>query len=165
MVFNMRTLTAGKIKSRALSTSEIRCKMMNLQSKLVKSNIGMMGDSKDYAEKCPLKHTYGEGCYIRELLMPKGMLFITRIHRFKHPYFILKGDVSILTEKGVKRLTAPYSGITEAGTKRIIYTHTETIWCTVHVTNETDPKKAVKELTVENFEELDNVKEVVCTKS
>jgi len=103
---------------------------------------------------CPLKHTFVDGAYVREITMPKGLLLTTKIHKVCHPYFILKGEVSVLTEDGVKRIKAPYSGITPAGTKRLIYIHEETVWTTVHVTNERDLKKIEAEVIVGNFSDL-----------
>ena len=37
----------------------------------------------------------------------------------------MKGDISIFSEDGVKRIQAPFHGITEAGTKRVLYVHEE----------------------------------------
>jgi hypothetical protein len=37
--------------------------------------------------------------------------------------------------------TAPYQGITKPGTKRILYNHTDVIWTTFHVSEETDVEK------------------------
>ena len=49
--------------------------------------------------------------------------------------------MSVLTEEGVEYLKAPYFSVTEPGTKRFIYTHTDCIFVTVHATEETDIKK------------------------
>ena len=53
--------------------------------------------------------------------MPKGQIISTGIHKKEHPYFVLKGDISVLTDEGIKRIKAPYNGITKPGTKRLIY--------------------------------------------
>jgi len=104
----------------------------------------------------PLKHTFADGMYIREISMPKGALFVTKIHKFTHPYFVLKGDVSVLTEEGVIRIKAPYSGITKAGTKRVLYCHEDTVWTTIHKTDKTDLKKIEEEVIAKNFDEIEN---------
>lgn len=87
--------------------------------------------------------------------MPKGMLVTSKIHKKTHPYFVLIGDVSVLTDEGVVRIKAPYVGITKAGTKRLLYIHEETVWITVHVTNETDLKKIEDEIIAKTFDDLD----------
>jgi hypothetical protein len=105
----------------------------------------------------PLKHTFATGMYIREITMPKGAILTSKIHKVTHPYFVLKGDVSVITERGVQRIKAPYSGITLAGTKRILYVHEETIWTTIHKTDETDLEKIEEEIIARDFDEFDNV--------
>ena len=109
----------------------------------------------------PLKHTFATGLYIREITMPKGALLTSKIHKITHPYFVLSGEVSVITEKGKVRIKAPYSGITLAGTKRILYIHEETVWVTVHKTDETDLEKIEEEIIAKSFDELDNVSDIV----
>ena len=98
----------------------------------------------------PVKHTFAGGCYIREIYNPAHELIITKIHKKEHPFFLMEGDMSILTEEGIQRIKAPYQGVTKPGTKRAIYTHEECVFITVHATNST---------SIEDIEE-----EVVCTK-
>ena len=99
----------------------------------------------------PLEHTFADGMYIRKIVMPAGQLIISKIHKQQHPFFILSGDVSVMTENGVVRYNKPFNGITEAGTQRILYTHAETTWITVQRTNETDVEKIVNTLTAKDF--------------
>ena len=112
-------------------------------------------DGAKFGDDCaPLRHIFGDGIYIREITMPKGMLVTSKLHKTTHPYFVLKGDVSVETETGTVRIKAPYWGITKAGTKRILYIHEETIWVTVHATKETDLKKIEKELIADSYNNL-----------
>lgn len=101
------------------------------------------------------KHEFADGLYLRQILVPKGHLFVTRLHKKSHPLFIMQGDISILTEEGVVRVKAPYHTITKAGTKRVVYVHEDVIGLTVHATNLTDPEEIVKEVTSEDFTEFD----------
>lgn len=103
---------------------------------------------------CPLRHSYADGCYIREIFMKKDMLLTSKIHKKQHPYFVLSGDVSVYTDKGVVRIKAPYYGITEPGTKRVLYTHEDTVWVTVHVTDKKDLKDIEDEIIAKTFEEV-----------
>lgn len=105
-------------------------------------------------DECPLKHTFGDGIYVREIFMPKGLLIVSKIHKHSHPYFVLKGDLTVLTEEGKVRIKAPYSGMTPAGTKRILYIHEDTVWVTVHVTEETDLVRIEEEIIAKSFDEL-----------
>jgi hypothetical protein len=105
-------------------------------------------------ECCPLKHSFGDGLYIREITMPKGMLVTSKIHKTTHPYFVVSGDVSVQTDKGIVRIKGPCWGITQAGTKRLLYLHEETVWVTVHATQETDLEKIEEQLIAKDTKEL-----------
>ena len=102
----------------------------------------------------PLKHSFAEGLYVRELTVPPKILTVTKIHKYSHAAFLLKGEISVLEEGGIKRFKAPASFITPAGTKRIVYHHTEVVLTTVHATKETDIKKIEEELIAKDFDEI-----------
>ncbi len=122
--------------------------------------LGSMPGAKFGDDACPLKHTFADGLYIRQMSAPKGMLNVSKLHKTTHPYFILKGKFSVSTEMGFVLIQAPYMGITKAGTKRIVYFHEDTIWITVHATEETDLEKIEEELIAKTYEELpENIRE------
>lgn len=117
----------------------------------LKNNVpGVLGE-----DPFPLVHKFADGMYIRQLTVPPRTLTVTKIHKQTHPFFLLKGTISILTEEGVKTFTAPYSGITKAGTKRIIWHHDEVVFTTVHSTKETDLDKIESEVIANDFDEVD----------
>lgn len=99
----------------------------------------------------PLEHFFGDGTYIRKITMPANQLIVTKIHKVKHPYFILTGSITVITEDGVHKLSAPHFGITMPGTQRIIYVHEECVFITVHPTSKTDVEEIVKDVTAEDF--------------
>ena len=103
----------------------------------------------------PLKHTFADGLYIREIFMPKGLIISTGIHKIEHPYFVQKGDVSVLTDEGIIRIKAPYNGITKPGTKRLIYMHEDTIWITVHATDKLKPEDVLEDVLAKDFNDPD----------
>jgi hypothetical protein len=106
----------------------------------------------------PLKHTFADGMYIRQITVPAKALTVTKIHKQTHPFFVLKGTLSILTEHGIEKITAPYSGITKAGTKRIIY-HDEVILTTVHSTNKIDLGEIESEVIAKDFTEMEAIEQ------
>lgn len=103
----------------------------------------------------PLEHFFGDGMYIRKITMPAGQLIVSKIHRQKHPFFILEGKASVLTEEGVQHIEAPYFGMTPAGTKRVLYIHEKTVWITVQNTEETDMEAIEKDVMAPNFNDLE----------
>lgn len=121
----------------------------------------LIGDSPEYLEVCPLKHSFVPGAYIREIFLPARMFFVTKIHKIEHPYFILKGKVSVLIDDKTEVIEAPFQGITRAGTQRIIYTHEDTVWITIHITNETDLEKIEKEIITEYTHVSEHEKEII----
>jgi len=141
------------------SSKELINKMLE-----VEAAIGSMPGAKFGDDACPLKHTFADGLYIREMRAPKGMINVSKLHKTTHPYFILEGDFSVLTENGLVRIKAPYTGITKAGTKRIVYFHEDTVWITVHATEETDLEKIEEELIAKTYDELpEHIKEkLIC---
>jgi hypothetical protein len=143
---------------KTLPSKNIREGMIKIEDEVRKLPNALIGDSPEYLALCPLKHTFADGCYIRELFMPKGMLFVTKIHKIKHPYFLLKGDCEILTEDGVKRIKGPFHGITPAGTKRVIFTHEDTIWVTVHTNSDNgqDLAKIEDRIIAKTYDEVPN---------
>ncbi|MCW3111367.1 MAG: hypothetical protein JWQ09_5873 [Segetibacter sp.] len=97
---------------------------------------------------CPLKHTFTKGMYAREICMPAGTWIISETHLTQHQYVISKGAVSVWIDEVEYLLQAPYSGVTEPNTRRVLYTHDEVIWTCFHPTEikpENDDDEAVAE--------------------
>lgn len=140
-----------KVEVKQLSKSnETRTKILEFEDAMLQLPGAHRGDW----DKCPLTHTFADGIYVREIFMPAGMLIVSKIHKFEHPYFVLSGDVSVFTEEGAVRIKAPFSGITPAGTKRILYIHEDTTWITVHATKETNLEKIEEEIIAKTYNEL-----------
>src|ERR1035437_9271642 len=89
----------------------------------------------------PIKHYFSPGIYARELFIPAGTLLTGKIHKFEQLNIMSQGDMSVLTESGIKRVQAPFTIVSPAGTKRIAFAHTDTVWTTIHATEETDLDK------------------------
>lgn len=135
-----------------INRKEIRRDIMTLESKMRQHPDVVIGDS----DNIPLKHSFSDGCYVREIFIPKGTLIVGKIHKHSHPNFLMEGEVSVMTEEGPKRLKAPLSMISPAGTKRVVYAHENTVWITIHLTKEIDLEKIEKEIIAENYAELPN---------
>jgi hypothetical protein len=136
-----------------LSKEQFRNGIMKVQENLENHPNGLTGEAMEKLN--PLKHSFADGCYIREIFNPKGELLVTKIHKVTHPFFLMKGDMTILMEDGIKRIKAPHYGITPAGTKRIIYCHEDCVFVTVHATELTDIKAIEEEVIAKDFDEFD----------
>jgi len=101
----------------------------------------------------PLVHRFTPGLYIREILMPKGALVISRIHKTEHPFTVSQGRVAVWTEEeGVVEIKAPFTGITKPGTRRVLFVFEDCIWTTYHPTELTDPEQIVEAVTLSESE-------------
>ena len=85
-------------------------------------------------------HRFAPGLYIREITIPAGVLATGAVHRFEHLSIMVRGDMTVLTDRGVERISGYHCWVAPAGTKRVGIAHEETVWMTVHAnpTNETD---------------------------
>ena len=102
----------------------------------------------------PTKHSFAAGQYIRESFNPAGLFIVTKIHNKTHPFFLMQGEMTIFSENGLERISAPYHGITQAGTKRAIYTHTECVFVTVHATDKLNIEDIEEEVIAKSFEDV-----------
>jgi len=136
-----------------LTKQEYRDYVTNIQEEIISREDSVEGEEANAVN--PVKHTYADGLYIREIFMPRGEIVISKIHKIAHPFFLIKGKISVLSEEGEKLLQAPYYTVTPAGTKRMLYTHTNAIVVTVHRTFETDLNKIEDEIIAKSFDELE----------
>ena len=108
-----------------------------------------------HEELFPLTHWFGDGIYTRQIFLPAGTIIIGEIHKHAHVNILIQGRCSVLTEDGVAELVAPLTFLSKPGTKRVVFTHEDAIWTTIHRTDQTDPEMAVAELTCKDFAEYD----------
>jgi quercetin dioxygenase-like cupin family protein len=88
----------------------------------------VVGDSEVF----PLKHTFVDGVYIREMGMKADTFVISKIHNLKHAWFLMKGRLTVLTDEETKEYIAPCYVVAKPGAKRVIYAHEDSTFVTVH---------------------------------
>lgn len=106
-------------------------------------------------------HRFSNGVYAREVFIPKGMLLTGKIHKTEHLNIISKGEVSVLTEFGSKRMVAPCTFVSDAWTKRVVYAHEDTIWTVLHATESTDLDEIEAQVISKNYDELEAIENSV----
>tara|TARA_E500000318_G_C3544688_1_gene206115 strand:+ start:434 stop:868 length:435 start_codon:yes stop_codon:yes gene_type:complete len=97
----------------------------------------------------PLKHSFADQIYIRQMEMKKGTMVIGAIHNHRHVWFLLTGHLTISNNKDVQDYEAPCYVVSEAGTQRAIYANEDSIFVNIHKNPE----------NIENIDELE--KEIV----
>ncbi len=108
---------------------------------------------------CPLTHTFASGSYARTIFIPKDTLVVGKIHRHDHLNMLMVGRVVVATEEGPRKLEAPQVLVSKAGTKRVVYTYTDTIWTTVHLTEKTDLDEIEDEIIAKDYSEFDSIED------
>ena len=103
----------------------------------------------------PVTHHFSRGVYCRELFIPRHTVLTGRIHKHSQINVLLQGDISVLTEGGIKRMQAPAVFSSPPGTKRAGYAHEDTIWLTICGTDNTDPDTLEDELTTRTYAEYE----------
>lgn len=104
----------------------------------------------------PLQHLFVPGAYARTIFLPKGSVIIGKIHKHQHFNILSQGQVDVVTESGgVERITGPKVMVSPAGTKRAVYALEDTIWTTIHLTNETDLTKIEEEVIAKTYAEYE----------
>ena len=114
-------------------------------------------DSLD-AQECEDKyitHFFAPGVYARQMFIPAGMVAVGKIHKTAHVSIISCGKISVTTENGTETFEGPYTFINTPGEKRAVYAHTDTVWTTIHPTNETDIRKIEEEVIAKDYTALE----------
>ena len=101
---------------------------------------------------------YGCGMYARELFIPKGGLIVGKIHKRPHLNIVLKGKISVLSEKGKHYFEAPCILPSNPGDKRIGYAEEDTVWVSIHITEhlgEEQLEAIEDDVIAQSYEELE----------
>lgn len=91
-------------------------------------------------------HYFAGGMYCREVFRVAGTLIVGKVHRKEHFFVVLSGELTLWTEAGMKRVTAPFIWVSRPGTKRVTYAHTDAIAMTVHEVGSRDLDEIEAEL-------------------
>ena len=76
--------------------SRWRDKVEDLQELLLNSKDKDMLVTEQDSHLFPLKHTFGDGTYIRQMSMNKGSWCIGKIHKQNHVWFLLTGMITVV---------------------------------------------------------------------
>ena len=111
-------------------------KIQKLQDLIVSNNDlpGIYGDGKSIAtmEEIPIKHSFADQLYIRQMDMKAGHIVIGAIHNHKHVWFLMSGRVIINNNGDIIEHVAPCYTISEPGSKRLIYAVEDSTFVNVH---------------------------------
>ena len=133
-----------------------RSGIIELQNSLMEFVDGeniVKGDSEVF----PLKHTFTDGIYIRQMSMKKDSAVIGKIHKNPHVWFLLSGVLSVATETSSEDYEAPCYVEAPAGSKRVIFAHEDSVWVNIYPnpTNTRDLDEIERTIIIENYDEFE----------
>lgn len=91
--------------------------------------------------ECPVTHYHPPGVYCRQIFMPKGVFVVGHVHKTEHINIVIQGHARVLMNGQVFDIQAPMNFISKEGVRKVLFILEDTIWMTVHPTEETDVAK------------------------
>ena len=124
-------------------------------------NIEGNGKNVIHSKNFPLKHTFADGIYIRQMDMRANSVVVGAIHNHLHVWFLLTGRLAVVTEDTTEEFISPCYVLATPGSKRVICALEDSTFVNVHKNpnNIKDIKKLEDEivsLTFEDYEEYIN---------
>ena len=139
-----------------------REKIIKFENSLINisDGVNVEGNGKEVVRNssvAPIKHTFADGIYVRQMDMKKDTVVVGAIHKHLHVWFLLVGDVTIATEDTTEDYIAPCYIVSTPGVKRVICSNKDSIFVNVHKnpTNTKDLDKLEKEIVALNYEEYE----------
>lgn len=126
-----------------------------LREKVVALEATMLG-MKQHQIDIPIVHHFAPGLYGREMRVPAGTCLVGKIHKSEHLCVLSKGDVTVITDEGRRRIQASTVIHSMPGAKRAILAHEDSVWINFHhnPTNERDLDKIEANFVVDTFEQF-----------
>tara|TARA_R110002012_G_scaffold262825_1_gene445181 strand:- start:1785 stop:2249 length:465 start_codon:yes stop_codon:yes gene_type:complete len=138
-----------------------REEIKSLQELLISNADGknIEGDGKNiiHSSNFPLKHTFADGIYIRQMDMKSNSMVIGAIHNHLHAWFLLTGHLLVVTEHTEEEFIAPCYVLANPGSKRVIYAVKDSIFVNIHKnpSNTKNIKKLEDEIVSLTFEDYE----------
>ena len=138
-----------------------REEIQGLQDMLISQTDGknIEGDGNHivHSDNFPMKHTFADGIYIRQMDMKAGSMVIGAIHNHLHAWFLLTGNLTVVTEESVEEFVAPCYVLATPGAKRVILAKEDSIFVNIHKNpkNIKDIKKLEDEIVSFTFKEYE----------
>lgn len=139
-----------------------REKILKLEDYLVTNadgdNIEGTGNEVLHSDNFPLKHTFVDGVYVREMKFKKDSAVVGAIHKHLHVWFLLYGHLFIATEGSQEEYIAPCYVVAEPGSKRVIYAAEDSLFVNIHanpknITDIEELEEQLVSLTYKDYEQ------------
>ena len=139
-----------------------REKILKLENSLINNadGINIEGTGKEIitdSKIAPIKHSFADQVYVRQMDMKKGSVVVGAIHKHLHVWFLLTGHITVATEDTTEDYIAPCYVVSTPGVKRVILANEDSIFVNIHKnpSNTKDLDKLEKEIVALNYEEYE----------
>ena len=143
-------------------TKNSREKILKLEKSLINiaDGINVEGDGKlivTESKIAPIKHSFADGVYIRQMDMAVGSVVVGAIHKHLHVWFLFTGHITVATEDTTEDYIAPCYVVSTPGVKRVILANEDSIFVNIHKnpSNTQDISELEKEIVALNYEEYE----------
>ena len=113
-----------------------KSKVVKLQNELLKNvdNENIIGNNGEVVRSkvFPLKHSFADGIYVRQMEMNKDSMVVGAIHNHEHLWFLLTGHIVISVNEETEDYIAPCYVKCSPGIKRVIYAVSDSIFVNIH---------------------------------
>ena len=95
----------------------------------------IIGDGKNLVNEgggVIVTHEFTDGVYIRRMDLQKGSVVVSAVHKQKHVWFLMSGNVTVADKNGIQDYQAPCYTISQPGTQRVINANEDSIWINCH---------------------------------
>ena len=105
-----------------------RDKILDFEKSLINiaDGVNVEGDGEHIvtdSKIAPIKHSFADGVYIRQMDMAKDTIVVGAIHKHLHVWFLLTGHVTVATEDTTEDYIAPCYVVSTPGVKScLLYT-------------------------------------------
>ena len=139
-----------------------REKILNLEKSLINKadGVNIEGTGKEIvtdSKIAPIKHSFVDQVYERQMDMKKGSVVVGAIHKHLHVWFLLTGHITVATEDTTEDYIAPCYTVSTPGVKRVILANEDSIFVNIHKnpSNTQDISKLEKDIVALNYEEYE----------
>ena len=143
-----------------------RDKILGFESALmsISDGVNIEGDGKKIVTKskiAPIKHTFADGVYVRQMDMTTNSIVVGAIHKHLHVWFLLTGHVTVATEDTTEDYIAPCYVVSTPGVKRVILANEDSVFVNIHknpsnIQNIDELEKEIVALNYKEYEEYIN---------
>ncbi len=128
--------------------SEFRNGIFNLEKVMLEEMTGFHVEPE-------VKHFFSDGSYGREMTILKDTVIVGKIHKHSHINVISKGVIQVWTEYDMVTYEAPITFVSKPLTKRLVKALEDTVWTTIHVTDETNLDNIENEVIADSYDGLE----------